>query len=56
MGFCLQKERNGKQMQKYFHGKHTCRCAPNCPVCYDLVRGECEKYDLFEKRQQQGIK
>ncbi len=28
--------------KKYFHGKHTCRCAPKCPVRYDLLSGECE--------------
>lgn len=28
--------------KKDFHGKHTCRCAPNCPVFYDLLSVECE--------------
>ena len=36
--------------KKYFHGKHTCRCAPNCSVCYTLFSGKCENMTRLMKR------
>lgn len=39
-----------KKKKKYFHGKRTCRCAPNCPVCYALFSWECENMTRLTTR------
>lgn len=46
-----QKEfkKNAVIKKEESQAKYTCRCAPNCPVFYDLLSVECENMTCLMK-------